>query len=85
MKTKHSWLIELGKKVRRLRNDSGLSQEELADLIGIDRTYIGGIERGERNVSALNLIRIAAALNVEVGDLFPGVKSMTPRASAQRK
>jgi transcriptional regulator with XRE-family HTH domain len=71
MKKKHPWLVEIGKNIRAIRESKGLSQEELAELVEIDRTYIGGIERGERNVASLNLIRIAIALNTEVGNLFP--------------
>ncbi|MBW4674115.1 MAG: helix-turn-helix domain-containing protein [Desmonostoc geniculatum HA4340-LM1] len=71
MKKKHPWLVEIGKNIRAIRESKGLSQEELAELVEIDRTYIGGIERGERNVASLNLIRIAIALNTEVGKLFP--------------
>jgi transcriptional regulator with XRE-family HTH domain len=43
----------------------GISQEELGDVAGLDRTYIGGIERGERNVSALNIAKLAKALKVK--------------------
>ncbi|VXD20435.1 Regulatory protein munI [Planktothrix serta PCC 8927] len=71
MKKKHPWLVDIGKNIRAIRESKGLSQEELAELVEIDRTYIGGIERGERNVASLNLIRIAIALNTEVGNLFP--------------
>ncbi|MHC5595211.1 MAG: helix-turn-helix domain-containing protein [Nostoc sp.] len=71
MRKKHPWLVEIGKNIRAIRESKGLSQEELAELVEIDRTYIGGIERGERNVASLNLIRIAIALNTEVGNLFP--------------
>lgn len=48
-----------------------MSQEEFAALADLDRAYYGGIERGERNVAVLNLIKIAVALGVEVGRLFP--------------
>lgn len=47
-----------------------MSQEELADKAGLDRTYVGGIERGERNFSILNLEKISKALGVDVGDFF---------------
>jgi len=63
--------VALGQQIRRLREAKRISQEECAALAGLDRAYYGGIERGERNVAAENLIRIAVALEVEVGDLFP--------------
>lgn len=54
----------LGKNIRLLREKRGLTQSELAELAGLHRTYVGGIERGERNVSIDNLSRIASALDV---------------------
>ena len=68
---KNRKLFLIGKQIRRLREEKGISQEEFAALAGLDRAYYGGIERGERNMAALNLIKIAVALDVEVGDLFP--------------
>ncbi len=68
---KNAKLILLGQQIRRLREAKNLSQEEFAALANIDRAYYGGIERGERNVAALNLIKIADALDVDVGKLFP--------------
>ena len=59
-----------GKRVRELRAAKGLSQEALALTCDLDRTYIGGIERGERNVSLVNIERIAAGLGVPVRELF---------------
>jgi len=50
--------FRFGKAARKLRHDLGVSQEEFADICGLDRTYIGGIERGERNVSLINIERI---------------------------
>jgi len=73
MRKKHPWLVEIGKNIRAIRESKGLSQEKLAELVEIDRTYIGGIERGERNVASLNLIKIAIALNTEVGNFFPTI------------
>ena len=55
----------LAKNMRALRRARGLSQEALADEIGIDRTYCGSVERAERNVSIDNVARIAKALKVE--------------------
>ncbi len=63
--------MALGKQIRQLRAAKKTSQEDFAAEAGLDRAYHGGIERGERNVAALNLVRIALALGVEVGELFP--------------
>lgn len=52
--------------VKKLRRQRGLSQEDLADLAGLHRTYIGAVERGERNITLLNANRIAEALGVEL-------------------
>lgn len=77
MQRKHPHLVMLGQKIRQLRQARGFSQEDFAAEVGIDRSYMGGIERGERNVAALNLIRIAKALGVEVGEIFPSIKSLS--------
>jgi transcriptional regulator with XRE-family HTH domain len=67
----HAALIALGQQIRRVRRERGFSQEGFANAVGLDRSYYGAVERGERNIAALNLMRIAAALEVEVGELFP--------------
>ena len=59
-----------GKRLRELRKQKGLSQEALAFMCDLDRTYIGGVERGERNISLINIDRIARALDVKAKDLF---------------
>ena len=59
-----------GQRMRELRTEKGLSQEALALACDLDRTYIGGIERGERNVSLVNIQKIASALGVPVRELF---------------
>jgi transcriptional regulator with XRE-family HTH domain len=69
-------LILIGEKIRKLRTEQSYSQEDFAMEVGMDRAYYGGIERGERNVASINLIKIAATLGVEVGDLFPKVKKL---------
>lgn len=73
---KNRKLTLLGQQIRRLREERKLSQEEFAGLADIDRAYYGGIERGERNVAALNLLKIAEALGVEVGKLFPPLSAI---------
>jgi transcriptional regulator with XRE-family HTH domain len=74
---KHPNLIKLGKQIRELRAAKDYSQEDFAAEVDIDRSYMGGIERGERNVATLNLIRIAKALGVEVGKLFPPINRLS--------
>jgi transcriptional regulator with XRE-family HTH domain len=59
-----------GTSVRELRNQRGLSQEELAERAGLHRNYIGGIERGERNIALKNIVKLAKALSVPSKDLF---------------
>ncbi len=63
-------LIRLGQAVRAARAACGLSQEAVADAAGIDRSHMGKIERGERNVTILNLAKIAAALNASASDIL---------------
>jgi transcriptional regulator with XRE-family HTH domain len=60
----------LAYNIRRLRAERGLSQEGLADLAGLHRTYVGSIERSERNVSIDNISRLATALRVPPADLL---------------
>jgi len=59
-----------GLRVREVRKRHGYSQEKLALACDLDRTYIGGIERGERNIGLLNIYRIAHALEVDAGSLL---------------
>ena len=59
--------------LRSRRTRLGVSQEEFADLCDLDRTYVGGIERGERNVSLVNLEKLAKALNISLSELFRSV------------
>lgn len=67
-------LAYLGKAIRGLRLEVGLSQEALADEAGVDRSYIGGIERGEHNVALVNLVKIAQALKITTSDLLAKAK-----------
>lgn len=59
-----------GDRLRSLRVAKGLSQEELADRSGLNRTYVGSVERGERNVSLLNIHKLAAAISVPPSTLL---------------
>ena len=60
-----------GKRVRELRKALDISQEELGERSGLHYTYVGGVERGERNVSLESIGKIATGLGVNVGELFP--------------
>lgn len=66
-------LTKFGLRTRELREATGLSQEALAQVAQLHRTYIGGVERGERNVSLVNIVRIARALGVSPADLLTGI------------
>lgn len=59
-----------GRAVRSVRLDKGISQEALADLAQLDRSYMGGIERGEHNLALINITKIAAALGMTVAELM---------------
>ena len=65
--------IRFGKAVRQRRHKLGVSQEAFADMCQLDRTYIGGIERGERNVALVNIEKIAKTLKLSLSELFRGV------------
>jgi transcriptional regulator with XRE-family HTH domain len=67
---KREILIKFGNKVRKERNELGLSQEELAAKAGVHRTYIGMIERAEKNITLENIERVAKALNLKLSDFF---------------
>ncbi len=63
-----------GENVRKLRLSLGLSQEELAEKANLHRNYIGGIERGERNLGLINLVELARALSVKPAKLLGGIQ-----------
>lgn len=69
----HSALKVLGQRIRQKRKQLSWTQEELADRAEIDRSYIGGVERGERNVTFTMLCQIASALKADVGELTKGL------------
>jgi transcriptional regulator with XRE-family HTH domain len=64
--------LAFGRRLRDLRTEQHLSQEELADKAGLDRTYISSCERGKRNISLENIYRLAEALNTRPEELFKG-------------
>ena len=66
-------LTRFGKRVRELRKSQGYSQESFAAECGLDRTYLGGIERGERNVALRNIGAIANALGISISELTQGL------------
>jgi transcriptional regulator with XRE-family HTH domain len=61
---------KFGNRLRQIRQNLGLSQEELAHLCNLDRSYVGGVERGERNISLVNIHKIADALNISPREFF---------------
>jgi transcriptional regulator with XRE-family HTH domain len=62
--------FRFGSRLRQLRDERGYSQEELAERAGLHRNYVGGVERGERNVALENIVKLAKALAVTPGELF---------------
>lgn len=67
--TKDERMIAFGKRVREMRKSKGISQESLAEMAGIDRSYMGNIERGEKNITLKKAYEICDALDIEIQDL----------------
>jgi transcriptional regulator with XRE-family HTH domain len=63
--------MRFGKRLREVRARKGISQERLAELAGLHRTYVSSVERGERNISLVNIESLAAALGVPMAELMP--------------
>ncbi|MFQ6702946.1 MAG: helix-turn-helix domain-containing protein [Alphaproteobacteria bacterium] len=63
-------LKKLGERIKKLRKEAGISQEKLAELAGLDRTYINGVENGRRNISIINMEKICIALEISLVDFF---------------
>jgi transcriptional regulator with XRE-family HTH domain len=70
MKADNDYLEKFGRRIKELRNTRQLSQEKLAALCNLDRTYISGVERGKRNISLLNIKLISEALKISLYELF---------------
>lgn len=73
-KKEKQFLSRLGKAIKERRIEEGLSQEKLAELTSLHRTYVGSVERGERNVSALNIKTLAEALDCRPSELFQAIE-----------
>lgn len=73
MTRKQDILVRFGSRVRELRFSKGFSQESFAAKCDLDRTYVGGIERGERNVALRNIESIAKALDITLSALMKGL------------
>ncbi|MCE2723577.1 MAG: helix-turn-helix domain-containing protein [bacterium] len=71
IRTREDPRILFGKRVAELRKREGISQESLALESGLARSYLGGVERGQRNIALLNITKIATALGIPVAELFP--------------
>lgn len=69
-----NYKLTLGQNIRTIRNEQQLSQEKLAEISSLHRTYIGSIERGERNISLDNIIIIAKSLDVKLCKLLEGIE-----------
>ena len=65
--------VELGARIKELRNQKGLSQEKFALDIGMDRTYFASVEAGKRNIAIINIKKIADGLSVTLSELFEGI------------
>jgi transcriptional regulator with XRE-family HTH domain len=63
--------VRFGKRLREVRTRKGISQEKLAELAGLHRTYVSSVERGERNISLINIENLANALGVPMAELMP--------------
>ncbi|MBI5215265.1 MAG: helix-turn-helix transcriptional regulator [Ignavibacteriae bacterium] len=73
MKQNNKYLVLVGNQIREIRKRKGFSQEQLALDAEIDRSYLGGIERGERNVSLLTLVKLARCLECDVAAFTKGM------------
>lgn len=72
MSEKETLLVQLGLRVKELRKDKGISQEQLGEISGLHRTYIGMIERGEKNITVYNIWLISKALETDIKTIFNG-------------
>ncbi|MBI1291657.1 helix-turn-helix domain-containing protein [bacterium] len=78
-RARHPVSVLLGKRLQKLRKKAGLSQEAFAHEVGIHRTYMGLIERGERNLTVLTYLRVVRKLGLEQDELLKGLPTPEPR------
>lgn len=78
------YLDILGQRIRARRRDMGMSQEGLAHEAGLDRSYVGRIERGEHNLTFVSLVRLARAMGCDVAALTAGLPTVSTGAIAQQ-
>ncbi|MCD5361261.1 helix-turn-helix domain-containing protein [Chromobacterium aquaticum] len=74
----HDLQVLFGRRLAELRKQKGWSQEQLALESGIARSYLGGVERGQRNIALLNICKLAKTLGVPVGELFTYINKSLP-------
>ncbi|HEY9757604.1 MAG TPA: helix-turn-helix transcriptional regulator [Oculatellaceae cyanobacterium] len=79
------WLVAFGDTVSDLREAQSMTQQELADLSGVNRTYISDIERGRRNITLTTMKRLASALKIEAFELLKSADRKIRSASFQRR
>ena len=84
-KPKNAALVALGKVVRQKRKAAGYSQEAFGMAAGIDRSHMGGIERGEHNLTMLNILKIVQALGITVDEFFKGYDALLVEIVAEKK
>lgn len=73
IKSSSNILEKFGQRIKSLRNEAKISQEDLASISGLHRTYIGMIERGEKNITLKNIEKIATSLNIEISELLKDI------------
>jgi transcriptional regulator with XRE-family HTH domain len=83
-KKKNNTLVILGTRIAKARDARDVSQEQLAEDAGIHRTHQGMVERGERNVTVLNLLRICTALKIKPGELLDELPPVPPKERQKR-
>jgi transcriptional regulator with XRE-family HTH domain len=83
--TTENFLVALGQRVRQLRKRRGYSQEAFADATGLHRTWMGAVERGERNLSFKNLVLISQALGITLSSLLSGVEKNAAKPGSRSR